>query len=219
MVMSCLREVRKHPKQLLVRRAEASSVALLSFPIKSPLLSLSLSTVLLLIGGVTEELSVNNLSPSRWGEGFQFQLHGRVIPRWIPLHAFCPHSWWQHKCPCPDGASKDRLRCETAALLRSVIRATWGADRPFQSLFWCCSTLHPWLNPPAIVPVSLCFPGYCADLLQSGFASCHLTVVISIKKGSSHSDLDWRASNFGTVLTAPGGCGFTCHSITCSCNI
>lgn len=60
----CLREVRKAPKQLHLWRTEASSVALLSLPIKFTD-SASLSAVLLLIGGVTVELSVNNLSPSR----------------------------------------------------------------------------------------------------------------------------------------------------------
>lgn len=59
---------------------------------------------------------------------------------------------------------------------------------------------------------SVCFPGYCADLLQSGFALCHLTVRISIKTGSLHPDLNWRASNFSIALSAPGGCGFTCIS-------
>lgn len=54
----CLKEVRKHPKQLHLWRAEASLMALLSFPMSFR--DSSLSAVLLLIGRLTGELSVNN---------------------------------------------------------------------------------------------------------------------------------------------------------------
>lgn len=163
----CLSEVRKHPKQLHLRKTEESSVSLLSFPIKfTDCFCLSLPVAALLIGGLTAELSVNNISPSRWGMV-------SVSSTWESCSM--PH-------PLGHGLSSflgdstsvllvtvhSRTGWDTRQLLPSLpsYAPTRGVDRSFHSLVWSSSTLHPWRNPRAIVPVSM-FVSLVTYFLQS----------------------------------------------------
>lgn len=111
----CLREVRKHPRQLYLRRAEASSVALMSFPIMfTDSASLSFSAELLLIGEVTVELSVNNLSPSRWGMvsvSFKWESHFKLYPLGCFLPSFLVTAQASFSWRCIRGQPEIRDSC------------------------------------------------------------------------------------------------------------
>lgn len=114
----CLREVRKHPKQLHIRRAEASSVDLLSFPLKfTDSASLSFSTELLLIGEVTVELSVNHLSPSRWGMvsvSFKWESDFKLHPLGCFLPSFLVTAQASFSWRCIRGQTAIRHSCSPA---------------------------------------------------------------------------------------------------------
>lgn len=101
-----------------------------------------------------------------------------------------------------------RTGWDTGQLLPSTLSSapTRGADRSFQTLFWSSSTLHPWRNPPVIVPVSKF-----VSLVTVPFC-CSLALSISNKRSSSHPDLDWSLSDFVIALIAPMGCGVMCIS-------
>lgn len=96
-----------------------------------------------------------------------------------------------------------RTGWDTRQLLPSTLSSapTRGADRSFQTLFWSSSTLHPWRNPPAIVPVSKFVS------LVTVLFCCSLAVRISNQTSSSHPDLDWSLSDFMIALIAPIDCG------------